>query len=71
LFVEAQKRLADQAVNGYLFELAQVGVWNAKLEGMWPNAPIEGCVLSGIRWNEPGSSGPPPSASAPAPTGAD
>ena len=72
LLIEAQQRLADQAVNGYLFELPQVGVWNAKLEGMWVNEPIESCVLAGIRWNEPGSSSPPPqSAPAPAPTGSD
>ena len=50
--VAAQKRLAEQAVNGYLFELAQTGVWSAKLEGMWQNAPVEGVVLSGIRWTE-------------------
>lgn len=52
LLIAAQKRLAEQAVNGYLFELPQVGVWNAKLTGMWPNAPIEGVVLTGVRWTE-------------------
>ena len=52
LLIAAQKRLAEQAVNGYLFELAQTGVWSAKLEGMWQNAPVEGVVLSGIRWTE-------------------
>ena len=52
LLIAAQKRLAEQAVNGFLFELAQTGVWNAKLEGMWQNAPVEGVVLSGIHWVE-------------------
>jgi len=52
LLIAAQKRLAEQAVNGYLFELPQVGVWNAKLEGMWPNQPVEGVVLTGIHWTE-------------------
>jgi peptide/nickel transport system substrate-binding protein len=52
LLIAAQKRLAEQAVNGFLFELPQTGVWNAKLEGMWQNAPIEGVVLSGIHWVE-------------------
>lgn len=47
---EAQKRLAIQAVNGYLFELAQVGVWNSKVKGYWLNAPIEGVVLKDIHW---------------------
>jgi peptide/nickel transport system substrate-binding protein len=49
---EFQTIIAEDAVNGYLFELAQTGVWNAKLEGMWQNAPIEGVVLRDIRWVE-------------------
>lgn len=52
LLIAAQKRLAEQAVNGYLFELPQIGVWDAKLEGMWPNQPIEGVVLTGVHWTE-------------------
>lgn len=52
LAIEAQTILAKDAVNGYLFELAQTGVWNAKLEGMWQNSPIEGLVLRGIHWVE-------------------
>ncbi|WP_127752805.1 ABC transporter substrate-binding protein [Devosia sp. 1566] len=50
LAIEAQTILANDAVNGYLFELAKTGVWNAKLEGMWPNSPIEGVVLRSIHW---------------------
>lgn len=49
---QIQTIIAEDAVNGYLFELAQTGVWNAKLEGMWQNAPIEGVVLRDIRWVE-------------------
>jgi peptide/nickel transport system substrate-binding protein len=49
---QAQTILARDAVNGYLFELAQTGVWNARLEGMWRNSPIEGVVLRGIHWVE-------------------
>jgi peptide/nickel transport system substrate-binding protein len=52
LAIEAQTILARDAVNGFLFELAQTGVWNAKLEGMWQNSPIEGLVLRDIRWTE-------------------
>jgi len=50
LAIEAQEILAHDAVNGYLFQLAQTGVWNAKLEGMWQNSPIEGLVLRDIHW---------------------
>jgi peptide/nickel transport system substrate-binding protein len=49
---QAQRILAEDAVNGYLFELAQTGVWNADLTGMWQNSPIEGLVLRDIRWTE-------------------
>ncbi|MBB4053166.1 peptide/nickel transport system substrate-binding protein [Devosia subaequoris] len=49
---EIQTIIARDAVNGYLFELAQTGVWNAKLEGMWQNAPVEGVVLRDIHWAE-------------------
>ncbi|UYN99469.1 MAG: ABC transporter substrate-binding protein [Devosia sp.] len=49
---EFQTIIAQDAVNGYLFELAQTGVWNAKLEGMWQNAPVEGLVLRDIHWME-------------------
>ena len=52
LSAEAQTILARDAVNGYLFELAQTGVWNAKLSGMWQNSPIEGLVLRDIAWSE-------------------
>lgn len=34
------------------------GVWNAKLAGMWSDAPVESCVIGGIYWNEPGGSVP-------------
>ena len=52
LAIEAQTTLADDAVNGYLFQLPQTGVWNAKLSGMWKDSPIEGLVLRDIRWVE-------------------
>jgi peptide/nickel transport system substrate-binding protein len=52
LAIEAQTILAVDAVNGYLFQLPQTGVWNAKLTGMWQNSPIEGLVLRDIRWTE-------------------
>ena len=52
LAIEAQTILAEDAVNGYLFELAQTGVWDARLSGMWQNSPIEGLVLRDIQWAE-------------------
>jgi peptide/nickel transport system substrate-binding protein len=49
---QIQTIVSNDAVNGYLFELAQTGVWNARLEGMWQNAPVEGVVLRDIHWVE-------------------
>jgi peptide/nickel transport system substrate-binding protein len=52
LAIEAQEILARDAVNGWLFQLPQTGVWNSKLAGMWKNSPIEGLVLRDIHWTE-------------------
>ncbi len=48
----AQDFLARHAVNGYLFQLAKTGVYNADLQGMWANAPIEGNDLSQMKWTK-------------------
>lgn len=49
---EAQQILANEAVNGYLFQLAKTGVWDARLSGMWPNSPVEGNDLTKVKWAE-------------------
>jgi len=48
----AQQKLADDYVVGFLFELAKVGVENAKLQGMWENAPTQATDLTGVSWAE-------------------
>ncbi|HEX2529197.1 MAG TPA: ABC transporter substrate-binding protein, partial [Geminicoccus sp.] len=52
LLAQAQEQLAADAVNVFLFELAKTGVWSAKLEGMWENAPIQATDMTGVRWAE-------------------
>jgi len=52
LMAEAQKIIAEDAVNGYLFQLAKAGVWNAKIEGLWENAPVQANDLTEVRWTE-------------------
>ena len=52
LLGQAQKILADDAVNGFLFELPKVGVWDAKLKGMWTNWPIFANDLSEVYWED-------------------
>lgn len=52
LYGQAQRIIAEDAVNGYMFQLAKVGVWDAKLEGMWHNAPVQANDLTKVRWTE-------------------
>ena len=50
LMQAAQQKIADDYVNGYLFQLAKTGVANAKLQGLWPNSPTQANDLTGVRW---------------------
>ena len=52
LMGDAQTLITKEAVNGYMFELAKAGVWNAKLKGMWENAPVQATDLTGVSWSE-------------------
>ena len=52
LLKSAQQMIADDYVNGYLFQLARTGVANAKIEGLWENAPTQATDLTGVRWTE-------------------
>ena len=48
----AQMQIADDYVNGYLFQLAKTGVANAKLKGLWPNSPTQANDLTAVYWEE-------------------
>ena len=50
LYGQAQKILADDAVNGFLFQLPKIGVWDAKVEGMWENTPTPAVDLTKVKW---------------------
>ncbi|MEC9344335.1 MAG: ABC transporter substrate-binding protein, partial [Pseudomonadota bacterium] len=52
LLQQAQRILAEDAVNGFLFQLPKIGVWDAKLEGMWENQPTPAIDLTGVRWTD-------------------
>jgi peptide/nickel transport system substrate-binding protein len=47
---EAQKKIAEDCVNAFLFQLPHVVVANAKLQGLWKNAPIFANDLSAMSW---------------------
>ncbi|MCU0856135.1 MAG: ABC transporter substrate-binding protein [Rhodobacteraceae bacterium] len=50
LLQSAQTIIAEDYVNAYLFQLAKTGVANAKIEGLWENAPTQANDLTGVRW---------------------
>jgi len=48
----AQTIIADDYVNGYLFQLAALSVANAKIEGLWANAPTQATDLTAVSWKD-------------------
>ena len=50
LLGDAQRMLATDSVNGFLFQLPKIGVWNADLEGMWENWPLPANPLTELSW---------------------
>lgn len=52
LYKQAQEMIADDYVNAFLFQLAKTGVANAKIEGLWENAPTQANDLTNVRWVE-------------------
>lgn len=49
---QAQTIIADDYVNGYLFQLAKTGVASSKLKGLWENSPTQANDLTGVFWEE-------------------
>lgn len=52
LLADAQKMIADDYVNGYLFQLAKTGVADARIQGLWENSPTQAIDLTGVSWSE-------------------
>jgi peptide/nickel transport system substrate-binding protein len=52
LLTAMQRQLAEDEPNVYLFELPKVGVWNAKLRGMWENSPTQANDVTEVSWAE-------------------
>jgi ABC-type dipeptide/oligopeptide/nickel transport system permease component/ABC-type transport system substrate-binding protein len=46
LLGDVQRRLADEAVNVWLFQLPKLGVWRKDLYGLWRDAPVQGIDVS-------------------------
>lgn len=52
LYGEAQTILAEDVPALYLFVMPKLGVWNAKVKGLWENEPIPSNVLNEVYWEE-------------------
>ena len=52
LIGDIQTTVADDAVNVFLFELAKLGVWNAKIKGLWTNTPVQANDLTKVYWED-------------------
>jgi len=52
MMAEAQQIIADDYVNGYLFQLALPTVAQAGVQGLWENAPTQANDLTGVSWSE-------------------
>ena len=50
LMKQAQKIIADDYVNGFLFQRAQLSVVNAKIVGFWENSPTQATDLTAVYW---------------------
>jgi peptide/nickel transport system substrate-binding protein len=52
LMQQAQTILSEDYVNGYLFQLAQLSVAKAGVQGLWTNAPTQATDLTAVSWAE-------------------
>ncbi len=52
LYGEAQRILAQDVPALFLYVIPKLGVWNAKLQGLWTNEPIPANDLTEVRWAE-------------------
>ncbi|MEM1049038.1 MAG: ABC transporter substrate-binding protein [Pseudomonadota bacterium] len=45
-----QQQIADDYVNGYLFQLARTSVRNKRLKGLWQNLPTQANDMTAVHW---------------------
>lgn len=52
MMADAQRMIAEDYVNGYLFQLAATSVAKAGVQGLWNNAPTQATDLTAVSWAE-------------------
>ena len=50
LYGDAQRLLAEDCVNLFLFQLPKLGVWNTRLDGLWENSPLQANDVTQVSW---------------------
>ena len=50
LLHQAQRHISDDQVNVFLFQLANAGITNADLIGLWENAPTQALDMTAVYW---------------------
>ncbi|MEO3428212.1 ABC transporter substrate-binding protein [Pelagibius sp. CAU 1746] len=50
ILAEAQKKLSEDSVNVFLFQLAKHGVWKKDVMGLWENSPVQANDLTEVYW---------------------
>ena len=50
LLQAAQRDIAENYVNAYLFQMAKTAIQNVDLEGLWVNAPTQATDLTRVYW---------------------
>jgi peptide/nickel transport system substrate-binding protein len=52
LLGSAQTIIAEDSPVAFLFQLAKHGVWDAKVQGLWENSPVQANDLTAVSWAE-------------------
>ena len=52
LLQSAQRMIAEDNVNAFLFQLPQINVINAGVMGMWENAPTQATDMTAVYWQD-------------------
>ncbi len=48
----AQRRVAEEYVNAFLFQLAKTGVADARIRGLWLDSPTQATDMTAVYWEE-------------------
>jgi peptide/nickel transport system substrate-binding protein len=52
LLQDAQRDIAENYVNAYLFQMAKTAIQHVDLEGLWVNAPTQATDLTAVYWRQ-------------------